>query len=196
MRNVAARLRWPLASIYGSFMECTDILVQEYFKIADIVSSFDDRLLIIKGWSVTFSLFILVAAFQKRMTSLFLIVALSSVCFLMLDVTYKNYQTNYYPQMRNIEIICSSKKSFSNTGIDWGWEQASKGEEVNSKSKPEKRKSLKPLQSFRNNLLHLGVLLPYAFPFLCSLIFGICSFRDPNFFNRIDKTPPHTTTDE
>lgn len=158
-------------------MECGELLVQEYFKIVDIISAYDDRILVIKGWGVTFSLVMLATAFQKKAPSLFWIASLSALCFYILDGTYKNYQTNYYPQMRNIEILCASENAFSNTGIDWGWDQSNDGVKLDKTKTPKPREP----DSFLDSIFNLGVILPYIFPFLFGLILGCLSIKSESF---------------
>lgn len=41
-----------------------DDLMVEYYRLADIVASFDQRLLTVKSWGVTFSLATLALGFQ------------------------------------------------------------------------------------------------------------------------------------
>ena len=158
-------------------MECNDLLTQEYFKIVDIISEFDDRLLIIKSWAVTFSLVMLATALQKRVAALFWVSSLSALCFFLLDGAYKNYQTNYYPQMRNIEIICSGRKAFANTGIDWGWSEADEGRIVTDLTKPKQR----PPGDYFDSLFNLGVMLPYLLPFLFGILLGSLSLFNTRF---------------
>jgi hypothetical protein len=50
-----------------------DDLKEEYYKLADIVNTFDQRLLTIKGWGVTFSLATTALAFQQTITDSFLL---------------------------------------------------------------------------------------------------------------------------
>lgn len=52
-------------------------LIEEYYKLTDIVTAFDQRLLTIKGWGVTLSLFSLGLGFQNDHYGLFLVAALS-----------------------------------------------------------------------------------------------------------------------
>jgi hypothetical protein len=53
----------------------------EYQKLLDVVSSYDSRLLTIKGWSVTVSLVLIAQGFEKKNRRLFLVAALSAMCF-------------------------------------------------------------------------------------------------------------------
>lgn len=79
--------------------------MDEYKALLDIVNAFDDRLLVIKGWAITFSLATLILAVQKRSGALLAVVTLSAVCFWVLEAEFKLHQSKYYARMRAIEII-------------------------------------------------------------------------------------------
>ena len=106
-----------------------DDLMQEYFKVADIVSSIDQRLLTIKGWGVTLSLASLGLAFQQEHYGLFLVAALSGLAFWIVEGTTKFHQIRYYPRMGDIEAAAfelyrvdrSSGGPVSSPLIDWSW---------------------------------------------------------------------------
>ena len=85
-----------------------DLLAQEYFKILDVVSSYDAHLLTIKGWSITVGLALIGYAFQQKNRSILLLCCVGSICFILIDAKFKQYQTNYYPRMQTIEI-CINK---------------------------------------------------------------------------------------
>jgi len=91
---------------------------------------------------------------------LFLIASLSAFTFFILDLTYKNYQNNYYPIMRNIEIMCSNEKYLVGTGIDYGWELANKNEII-IPNNTDKIPKAKP-QDFYDGLKKIPAYLPYA----------------------------------
>ena len=48
-------------------------LMAEYYRLADIVAGFDQRLLTVKSWGVTFSLATLALGFQQDHYGLFLV---------------------------------------------------------------------------------------------------------------------------
>ena len=58
----------------------------EYGKLVDIVTSYDQRLLTIKGWGVTLSLASLGLGFQQNHYGLFLVAAASGFAFWLLEV--------------------------------------------------------------------------------------------------------------
>jgi hypothetical protein len=79
-------------------------LLQEYYAILDVVSGFDQRVMTIKGWSVTLSLAALGLGFQQEHYALFAIAAVTGVGFWLIDATTKRHQLRYYARMRDIEL--------------------------------------------------------------------------------------------
>src|SRR2546423_9362592 len=105
-----------------------DDLQAEYAKLVDIVTSFDQRLLTIKGWGVTLSLASLGLGFQQNHYGLFLVAAASGLAFWVLEATTKMHQIRYYPRMGDIEFIAyelfrveAPSGPASSPLIDWGW---------------------------------------------------------------------------
>ena len=110
--------------------------MDEYKALLDIVNVFDERLLVIKGWAVTFTLATLVVALQKKSNLIVWVVILSALCFWVLEAELKYHQTRYYSRMRAIEISqaelipSGTERCFSKQGggwikgplIDWSWE--------------------------------------------------------------------------
>jgi hypothetical protein len=86
---------------------CQEPLLREYFELLKVVSDFDGRLLLIKGWGITFGLATLALGFQKRSAGILLVAALSGLCFWTLEAEFKGYQMRYYPRMRHIEVVCA-----------------------------------------------------------------------------------------
>lgn len=78
-------------------------LTDEYSAITRIVSEFDGRLIVIKGWSVTLSLALIGLAFQQGHAALFALAAVTGVCFWTIESLIKRHQVRYYPRMRQIE---------------------------------------------------------------------------------------------
>ncbi len=79
-------------------------LDSEYYAILDVVSGFDQRLLIVKGWSVTLSLAALGLGFQQGHFALFGLAACTALAFWMLEYVAKGHQLRYYSRMRDIEV--------------------------------------------------------------------------------------------
>jgi hypothetical protein len=105
-----------------------DDLRAEYFALADLVTSFDQRLLTIKGWGVTLSLATLAAGFQQGHYGLFLVAALSGLAFWIVEGTTKLHQMRYYPRMGDIEVAMydlyraeTPSGPVSSPLIDWSW---------------------------------------------------------------------------
>lgn len=103
-------------------------LQTEYFKIVDIVTDFDQRLLTIKSWGVTLSLASIGIGFQQRHYGLFLVAAISGLAFWLVEGVTKVHQMRYYPRMGDIEVAAynlyrtSTKDGpVSSPLIDWGW---------------------------------------------------------------------------
>lgn len=103
-------------------MDCAGLLSKEYFELLHLVADFDQRLLTIKGWGVTFSLATLVLRFQKRHWGLFAVAALSAMSFWAIEGAIKGHQMRYYPRMQEIELVCSPK--LGGPRIDLSWSQA------------------------------------------------------------------------
>ena len=105
-----------------------DDLQAEYYKIADTVASFDQRLLTIKGWGVTFSLAAIALGFQQNHYGLFLVAAASGVAFWLIEGSTKLQQMRYYPRMGDIEVAAYDlyrtdieHGPVSSPLIDWSW---------------------------------------------------------------------------
>jgi len=108
-----------------------DDLQAEYVQLVDIVSGYDQRLLTIKGWGVTFSLASLGLGFQQNHYGLFLVAAVSGLAFWIVEATTKGHQMRYYPRMRDLEVIAyelfqvpTPNGPASSPLIDWGWSTA------------------------------------------------------------------------
>ena len=102
---------------------------EEYFALLKTISEADQRLLTIKGWGVTLSLAALGFAFQYRAYGLFLVAAVSSASFWMLEFAAKRHQMRHYPRMREIEVnryilAPDVEKERSSPRIDWSWNAA------------------------------------------------------------------------
>jgi hypothetical protein len=103
-------------------VDCANFLSKEYFELLHLVADFDQRLLTIKGWGVTFSLATLVLGFQKKHWGLFAVAALSSLSFWTLEGAIKGHQMRYYPRMQEIEVACVAE--LGGPRIDTSWVEA------------------------------------------------------------------------
>ena len=159
-----------------------DDLMAEYFKIADVVSQFDQRLLTIKGWGVTLSLASLGLGFQQDHYGLFLVAAVSALAFWIVEGSTKLHQMRYYPRMGDIEVsayemygVDHSSGRLSSQLIDWAWHTARPrvrgGEERDPPQKPRRWPEVNPTPG-RHPLL-----LPHTvFPHLVTAVVGTVFF--------------------
>lgn len=106
-----------------------DIEAKEYFALMETVAGADQRLLTIKGWGVTLSLAALGLGFQHRAYGYFLVAAVSSAAFWLLEAAVKRHQMRYYPRMREIEVARHADAAAARLGrsaplIDSSWDSA------------------------------------------------------------------------
>jgi len=98
----------PSPQAPGPVMSDPDKLRQdlgtEYYSIVQVITDYDQRLVVVKGWSVTLSLAALGLGFQQGHYALFGLAALTATGFWFIDVLYKGYQLRYYSRMRDIEV--------------------------------------------------------------------------------------------
>lgn len=164
-----------------------DDLICEYYKIADLVTSFDQRLLTIKGWGVTLSLASIGLGFQQSHYGLFLVAALGGLSFWIVEATTKFHQLRYYPRMGDIEVACydlfrvdSDHGQTSSPLIDWGWYTAKR----RVRGGPKKGESQIPQRWPEDNPLSVGrrvrfstILYPHVmFPHVIAMIAGTVLF--------------------
>jgi hypothetical protein len=105
-----------------------DDLMREYYQLVDTVAGFDQRLLTVKSWGVTFALVTLGLGFQQGHYGLFLVAAVGALAFWLIEASLKMHQTRYYPRMGDIECIAfdlyrqrTSHGEASSPLIDWSW---------------------------------------------------------------------------
>jgi len=155
---------------------CTESLQREYFEILKVVSDFDGRLLLVKGWGVTFGLATLAAAFHKRSAGVFLVAALSGLCFWILEAQLKGHQMRYYPRMRHIEVVCAEGADPEHPAsplIDWSWEHAPEqlaGGRVPKNPTIQERSTL---TAYRYRMLLPQVFLPHIVTVGVGVVFAL-----------------------
>jgi hypothetical protein len=100
----------------------------EYYAIMKVVSEYDGRLMIIKGWSVTLSLAGLGLGFQQGHFALFALAAGTALAFWFIDGLMKRHQMRYYSRMRDIEVaafhlnhLAINDQTVSAPRVDWYW---------------------------------------------------------------------------
>ncbi|NTW89207.1 MAG: hypothetical protein HGB26_08885 [Desulfobulbaceae bacterium] len=81
-------------------------LSTEYYKLTDIIDDFDNRILQIKSRGVTFGLATIARGFKEKARGLFLLAAVSGICFWVILAETKWHQTNYFLRMNEIEYSC------------------------------------------------------------------------------------------
>jgi hypothetical protein len=113
----------------GDWKQLHEDLTTEYYKLVDIVTDFDQRLLTVKGWGVTLSLASLGFGFHYGHYGLFLVAAASGLGFWLVEAVIKSHQIRYYPRMRDIEVASYGLYHGNRDGgavtsplIDWGWD--------------------------------------------------------------------------
>ncbi len=109
--------------------QLSELLSKEYFAMVDIVKTFDQRLLTIKGWGVTLSLAAIGFGFQYQHRGMFLLAAASGVAFWAVEAIVHRHQMNYYVRMRDIEVVAADMQRQpdpirSTPQIDWSWSTA------------------------------------------------------------------------
>jgi hypothetical protein len=77
---------------------------QEYFALVKAVDDFDQRLITVKGWGVSLSLVAFGLGFQYSAYGFFLVAAVSSLAFWLIEGIIKRFQMRHYVRMRDIEV--------------------------------------------------------------------------------------------
>jgi hypothetical protein len=174
----------------GDWKQLHEDLTTEYYKLVDIVTDFDQRLLTVKGWGVTLSLASLGFGFHYGHYGLFLVAAASGLGFWLVEAVIKSYQIRYYPRMRDIEVASYGLYHGNQDGelttsplIDWGWGTAPYrwknygplyerpqyyGEEKEYEKK-EAHQEISRLE-FVEPFLYAGVMLPHVISVVGGLI--------------------------
>ncbi|MFD0046977.1 hypothetical protein ACFVGV_17485 [Pseudarthrobacter scleromae] len=165
-------------------------LGREYEAIMKVISEYDNRLMTIKGWSVTLSLASLGLAFQTTHFALFGLGAASALAFWFIEALNKQYQTHYYSRMRDIEVAAFHLNNMELNGqkvsspkVDWWWGfDGTEGDDVYLPDTPIRRSP--------RNIRHLlaaapwrpNVFLPHAVAAVMGLtLFVLAILRVPGF---------------
>lgn len=150
----------------------------EYYAIMKVVSEFDGRLMIIKGWSVTLSLAGLGLGFQQGHYALFALAAGTALAFWFIDGLMKRQQMRYYSRMRDIEVaafhlnhLAISDQTVSAPRVDWYWGFDGRGKDYRADT-PESRTpdELRTMLGLAPWMGH--VLLPHA----VAVVLGVVLF--------------------
>lgn len=154
----------------------------EYYALLGVVSDFDKRDVVIKGWSVTLSLASLGVGFQQGHYALFGLAAATALGFWILDAQTKRHQMRYYARMRDIEVAAShinrltlGQASFnriitSSPLVDWTWGfPGKKGERDWRDDSPRRRTAA----NVRGNLRRAPIMAHVALPHLMAVVLGV-----------------------
>jgi hypothetical protein len=171
----------PAASRDSSLLH--DDLIREYFTLVDLVTSFDQRLLTIKGWGVTLSLASLGLGFQQDHYGLFLVAAVSGLAFWIVEGTTKGHQMRYYPRMGDIEVamfdlyrVDTPAGPVSAPLIDWSWNTSKPrlrgGPRRGDPRVPTARPDVRHLTRFERVVSHPFWGPHVVFPHLVSMVVG------------------------
>ncbi len=156
----------------------------EYWKLADTVAAFDQRMLTVKGWGVTLSLAALAWGFEKGHYGLFLIAALSSSGFWAIESLFKRHQMRSYVRMRDIEVTLWEAAAeplpdgtiVSSPLVDWAWKLANDyygGRALGSLPKPERYGER---ESYRRTWIFGAIALPHVIAFVAGLFLFVLGF--------------------
>lgn len=102
---------------------------EEYFTLVKTIGDSDQRLITVKSWGVTLSLGALGLGFQYRAYGFFVIAAISSLAFWIVEHASRRHQMRHYVRMREIEVnnylrAPESDRPMSAPRIDWSWHAA------------------------------------------------------------------------
>jgi len=85
-------------------IELDTLLKEEYFHLQRVIEDFDSKTITIKTWSVTGSLVVIGAGFSaKGSAELFIVAAVASLLFWVIESNWKSFQLSYYARIKAIE---------------------------------------------------------------------------------------------
>lgn len=152
----------------------SDYQRDEYFALLKIIADSDQRLLTVKGWGVTLSLVALGLAFQYRAFGFFIVAAVSSSAFWIVEHASRRPQMRHYVRMREIEVnefesADTQEKHHSSPRIDWSWSCAPlilSAKVSDDRSQPVTLRAKNPFYRIAGLLPH--VALPHALTLVVS----------------------------
>lgn len=80
-----------------------ETLKDEYFKILEMTERFDEKAVVMKGWSITLSTGAIGAALIKNMPALLLLAAAGAFFFWVIESFWKSFQSAHYVRIKAIE---------------------------------------------------------------------------------------------
>lgn len=151
-------------------------LRSEYESLIKVVSEFDGRLMLVKGWSVTLSLAGLGLGFSEEQYAFFALSSVSAIAFWCLDWVTKRHQMRYYRRMREIEVAAYhlnhlrlGGRVISSPKVDWTWGFPWKGTDK-FPDKPVQRNAPNVRRLLRRAPWALNVLLPHIVAIVLGLV--------------------------
>lgn len=154
----------------------------EYYALLGVVSDFDKRDVVIKGWSVTLSLASLGLGFQQNHYALFGLAAATATGFWILDAQAKRHQMRYYTRMRDIEVAAShvNRMSLGQSSVDrivtsapladWCWGFPGKKGGRDWRDDPPRRRTA---DEVRRNLRRAPLMAHVALPHFVAVVLGL-----------------------
>ena len=80
-----------------------ETLKDEYFKIIEMTERFDEKAIVMKGWSITLSTSAVGVALLNNMPALLLLAAAATLFFWVIEAFWKSFQSAHYPRINAIE---------------------------------------------------------------------------------------------
>ncbi|WP_250037934.1 hypothetical protein [Paractinoplanes maris] len=168
----------PPAELTAAAEALRQDLGTEHQGLLKIVSEFDGRLMIVKGWSVTLSLAGLGLGFQTGHYALFAIAAATALGFWFIDAQVKRHQMHYYARMRDIEVAAYhlNHQTVDGVGVsaplvDWYWGYTGAGPDF--RLDPPQRRTPEEVRK----MLAQAPWMPHVFlPHAVAVLLGIVLF--------------------
>jgi len=89
-------------------IDSVSLLKEEYFNLQKVIEDFDSKTITIKAWSITGSLAAIAAGLtEKGQPGIFIVGAIASLLFWIVEAYYKAYQLSYYKRIEEIEAFFS-----------------------------------------------------------------------------------------
>lgn len=117
-------------------VDVVDLLAREYIQLQSTHEAFDDRALLIKGWSVTVCLAGLAKAIELKSAAIMKLSAAAALLFWLIEAIWKSFQGSFEPriiqieeafrsdQLANLEQLATSLKPFQiYTAWDAAWSE-------------------------------------------------------------------------
>lgn len=87
--------------------ETLRILKEEYFYLQKVIDDFDSKSMLIKSWSITYSLTAIGLAVFNKSIGILIVAFLSGICFWIVESFWKSFQFMNYKRIYDIENAIS-----------------------------------------------------------------------------------------